>query len=138
MGFFRSDPPDESASELWNQRGTIITKETLESLPIQIHPNDKQKRVPPDGPYDMAWAGFQLLNPTSMVGTHYQRMPMNPMQHNRQNNGSTQLANPTPTFFGSGPFSSRVQLQEELDYQQNMAEARPGIIRSILNRLTGG
>ncbi|MGH7239162.1 MAG: hypothetical protein ACREHG_03740 [Candidatus Saccharimonadales bacterium] len=111
--------------DIWTNRGYI-------SEPIVIHPNDRYRRVFPDGPYSQAWQGVQKTNPVADVYLGFMELP-NPLQTQYMMTNRILRTNPDAYSVGAGPvlYAAQAAPSSVTDY------GRPTLIQSVLKRLRG-
>lgn len=126
----------QQAQVLIRDRGTIQSPIGYTSFPWAIHPNDRYRRVFPDGPFDRAWEGVQKVNLMSSVGTarasfYNPDIPVFNFETKAQY-GRIQSNNQASHSFGAGPASIAAQEQE---FQQTGIP--PSFLRMVMARLSG-
>jgi hypothetical protein len=129
--------PGQQAQVLVDDRGTVQSPVGYTQFPWNIHPNDRYRRVFPDGPFDRAWEGVQKINLMSSVGTrrasfYDPNIPVFNFETKKQY-PRVQWNNQASHSFGGGPASIAAQEQE---YQQTGQP--PSFLGMVMSRLRGG
>lgn len=133
--FPRRGRGDTAAQIAWDSMGKIQSPIGFTSFPWQTHPNDRYRRVFPDGPYTMEWPGVQKINLITSVGTQRASMYGDEpayLTQLRSRSGTVQSVNWAAYSQGAGP--AVIQAQEEAMQQ---SQRGPSFWQSVLARVRG-